>query len=501
MKWFPLALLLFPIFCFAQPCRYDLKIFPAFNKTSNVIYATSPGIPGFYLGESLTTSQNLTTDIFQPAGDTATKRALIIFAHSGGFINGTKDNEDMQALCDSFVQRGFVTASMNYRLNFNLFSSSSAERAVWRGTQDGSALVRFFKANAAAYNIDTNKIFFWGSSAGSFIALNLAYMEDAERPASTFTSPDLGCKDCSGIVSSHTSGIAGIVSCWGAIGDTNWIGSNNTIPSLMFHGTADGTVPFIQGNPFGLGTLPVVLGSKLINDRLNKLSVYHEFYPVTGEDHEYWGTSNGSFTPSFPTTYWKDIIDKAKLYMLGRMGLIACNALAINFVSFNAYANDNTVRLRWQMEENVGTGSSFDIQFSEDAQQWETIQTLVVRNAAQRSFVFNDVVRSSKVFYRLILHETNGDTITSHVVYVSSDAVPSVDVFPNPANGPVNVRLNGELSNCTLTIYDAKGMLVKKINASSNNAVVSIRGLDKGIYIVRVIQNKVLGKATRFVVL
>ena len=228
-----LIILLFPLSVHSQ-CRYFDRIFNTVSKTANVIYGNAPSITSIYLSESITVAQDLKLDIFQPDNDYESKRALIIFAHSGGFITGSKNNEDMQALSDTFAHYGYVTASMEYRMNFNLFSSSSSERAVWRGTQDASAAVRFFKQNAALYNIDSNKIFVWGSSAGAFLALGLAYVDDNERPASTIAAPNLGCKDCTGNNFPFTSKVAGIISCWGATKDTSWIHSNNNIPVQLF---------------------------------------------------------------------------------------------------------------------------------------------------------------------------------------------------------------------------------------------------------------------------
>ena len=298
----------------AQNIRYLNPVFASSTKTANVIYANAPSITTVYVSESFTSNINLKMDIFQPTGDTLTKRPLIMMIHSGAFINGTKDNQDMQALCDSFARRGYVTCSIDYRLNFNPFSSSSAERAVYRGLQDAAAAIRFLKAQRLTYKIDTNYIFPWGSSAGGFTALNLAYLNDSERPASTFTSPDLKCINCVGNTYPHTCKVQAIVNCWGAVGNTNWINaSNNNVPAILFHGDQDGTVPYNVGNPFGLSTLPTTYGSFSINQRLNAQNIYHEFYTGVGKGHEYWGTSNGTFNGI--TTDYQDIINKTAIFL------------------------------------------------------------------------------------------------------------------------------------------------------------------------------------------
>ena len=86
---------------------------------------------------------DLFLNVYQPTGDIHTQRPLIIFAHAGGFLNGNKDVDDMVALCDSFARKGYVTATIDYRKGFNPVSNGSAERAVYRGVQDGKAAVLF----------------------------------------------------------------------------------------------------------------------------------------------------------------------------------------------------------------------------------------------------------------------------------------------------------------------------------------------------------------------
>ncbi len=306
--------------CFAvssQNIRYLDPVFAGSTKTANVVYGNAPSITTVYVSESYTTNVNLKMDIFQPIGDTVLKRPLLMMIHSGAFINGTKDNQDMQAICDSFARRGYVTCSIDYRLNYNLLSSTSAERAVYRGMQDAAAAIRYMKAQRTTYNIDTSYIFAWGSSAGGFTALNLAYVDDNERPASTFAAtgrPDLKCINCTGNTYPHSSKIQAAVNCWGGVGNLTWINaSNNNVPAILFHGDQDGTVPYNTGSPFGLTTLPSTYGSFPVDQRLAAQNILHEFYTGVGKGHEYWGTTNGAFTNV--NSDYVDIIQKTALFL------------------------------------------------------------------------------------------------------------------------------------------------------------------------------------------
>ncbi|HQW84972.1 MAG TPA: carboxylesterase family protein [Ferruginibacter sp.] len=493
-------LLVFPFIANAQLCRYNERIFTSYDKTANVIYGNAPALNSPYILENNTTNQNLQLDIFEPSADTAQKRALIIFAHSGGFFNGTKDNQDMQALCDSFSKRGYVTASLNYRLGFNPLSSNASERAVWRGIQDASAAVRFFKHNATLYRIDTTNIFLWGSSAGAFMALGLAYVDDAERPASTFAAflrPNLGCKDCTGNNYTNTSLVTGIISCWGATKDTAWIQNNNNIPVQLFHGTADGTVPYTEGYPFGLSTITYVRGSQEIDEQLNRTSIYHEFYAEQGLDHEYWGTSNGTFIPGGPTVYWLDIITKAKNFMLGRLvSPPACGVVPITLTNFYGKLINDTVNLYWNtaLELNV---KNIIVEKSSDAvnfnQQFTTSPKGINGTGAAYSTI--DVNPYSGInYYRLKIVDLDGTYSYSDVIRINTpvkDMLLITQTYPNPVHDFINIELqSGKNQQIAISVFDFTGkqILTKTIQLKKGINITNIpmQQVATGIFMVQV---------------
>ena len=279
--------------------RYQNEIFDEVLKTENVVYGNAPDLPYIFLFEWNTVDIDLEMDIYQPSQDTITNRPVIIFIHPGAFFTGNNEVDDMVSLANSSAKRGFLAVSISYRLGLNVLSDYSGERAVYRGVQDLSAAIRFLRENYLQYGIDKEKIYAWGSSAGSFVGLHSIYTEDDERPESTyggFGDPDLGCINCEGNDYDQDGRPNALISCWGAIGDLDWIGQENTIPLIMFHGTADDVVPYESGYPFTVGiTLPFVYGSSLISERLNNLNIQNIMITEIGEDHEYWGASNGTW--------------------------------------------------------------------------------------------------------------------------------------------------------------------------------------------------------------
>lgn len=243
-----------------------------------------------YDGSSL----DLLMDVYQPSGDAMEDRPLVILAHGGFFLYGSKDGPDVIILAADLARMGYVTACVNYRLglaaNGNL--EASMTESVMRGVQDVKAAVRWFRANADGandYHIDPNQIYVAGVSAGGYIALHLAYLdEETEIPSYVnFENPGLagGLEGESGSPG-YSSDVRGIINLCGAIGDTAWIHPGDE-PALLFHGDEDATVPFGSDMQYLLGSIPVIEvdGSNSINERLNELEITHCFEIHEGFDH------------------------------------------------------------------------------------------------------------------------------------------------------------------------------------------------------------------------
>jgi para-nitrobenzyl esterase len=121
--------------------RYTTPVFSAYDSTMNIQYGANIKVNS--------QNQNLMLDVYEPSGDTETTRPLILIAHGGSFIGGTKTGTDVVTLCRDFAKMGYVVASVEYRLGIANFpfpgpDSTDASEAVMRATQDARAAVRFF---------------------------------------------------------------------------------------------------------------------------------------------------------------------------------------------------------------------------------------------------------------------------------------------------------------------------------------------------------------------
>ena len=311
-KEYYIFLLLFCFQIFSQE-RYLDEIFSDYDITENVVYGNAPDLPFIFLFEWNTIDIDLDMDIYEPSGDTEIARPVIIFLHPGSFFSGSNESDDMTSLAKDAAKRGYVGISANYRLGLNIISTYSGERAVYRGVQDASSIVRYLREFHQELRIDPEKIFLWGSSAGSFISLHLAYYDDSNRPESTYGSgndPDLGCIDCSGNNYNHDSRPTAIVSCWGAIAELDYINEDDTVPAILFHGSSDIIVPLDSGFPFTLNiALPIVYGSNQIHSRMDMMGIQNEIFIEEGEGHEYWGSLNGNWISGEPNDNYYQILN------------------------------------------------------------------------------------------------------------------------------------------------------------------------------------------------
>jgi alpha/beta superfamily hydrolase len=266
--------------------RYVDTVFSAVTKTPNIIYGNNTTIAG--------ANKNLFVDIYQPTGDTFEIRPLIILAHGGSFISGSRTSADIVQLCNNFAKRGYVTASISYRLYDNtLFplpdSLDMYDEAI-KAVTDYKAAIRYFykdRATSNTYKIDTNQIFIGGVSAGAITAINTAYIDSPNETApwiQTIIANNGGLEGTSGNAG-YSSKVKALISVCGAVGNTDWIDANDE-PIVSLHGTADDVVPY----GYGCATIATICiayleGSGNVHARCNALGIDNFLRIHYGQGH------------------------------------------------------------------------------------------------------------------------------------------------------------------------------------------------------------------------
>ncbi|HET6558903.1 MAG TPA: alpha/beta hydrolase [Prolixibacteraceae bacterium] len=237
---------------------------------------------------------DLKLDIYYPKSDLFKNRPLVMLIHGGAFYIGSKESACERELATSLAKRGYVVASIDYRLGFKLLPAD-IELSAYRAIQDAHAALRFLSHNAKGLGIDPHQVYVGGTSAGAMASLNVAFMDDDERPErimQAYREGRLGKIEESGNKYTEKFTIKAVANLWGGLSDLNIIDQEEKISVLSIHGTADDIVPYETDYPFrnaGMINRLVVdkmYGSKLINDRLKILGNRNRLVSLDGLGHE-----------------------------------------------------------------------------------------------------------------------------------------------------------------------------------------------------------------------
>ena len=152
--------------------------------------------------------EQLTLDLYRPAFAEGTL-PVVIAVHGGGWVGG--DKRDLPELYEYLASRGYVVASMAYRL---------APRWKFPAAQeDVTAAIRYVRDLAHTHSLDPQRIALLGRSAGAQIAVLAAYTaaDPAIRGVVSFYGPfalrwgydnpaKAGVVDSSGLLETYLGG-------------------------------------------------------------------------------------------------------------------------------------------------------------------------------------------------------------------------------------------------------------------------------------------------------
>jgi acetyl esterase/lipase len=227
-----------------------------------------------------------TMDIVRPREASNTPRPAVLLVHGGGFRAGAK--ESYIPLAVKLAEHGYVAATVNYRL--------SPRNQFPAAVEDVKAAVRFLRAGASKYNIDSDHIGALGGSAGGHLVLMLGLTAGVpefegsgpnreqssavqcvvdEYGPTDFTQSYSKSVDAAEVLPKFLGGdldherLAHIRSS-----PLNWV-TPNAAPTLAIHGTADNYVAYEQ--------------SLWIVERLIAAGVPAELETISGAGHGFRG--------------------------------------------------------------------------------------------------------------------------------------------------------------------------------------------------------------------
>lgn len=258
--------------------RYISPVFNTLKETFNIKYGENTTLSG----ETL----ELFVDIFEPDETGVNERPLVLLIHGGGFVSG--DKAMMHDICRGFASRGYVSATMSYRLYDGPFppfpDSTALIGSVIDAIEDAYGAMRFFVNDAQTddvYGIDPDMIFLGGGSAGGITSAWAAYMDEGDDIPDFMAQhidADYGIPGASNDLTAINPEIQGVLMYSGAIYNVSWMDENDE-PIFSVHDDGDPVVPYGVGfaNPAGFDLISLQ-GPEAVHAKAQELGVTSEVY-------------------------------------------------------------------------------------------------------------------------------------------------------------------------------------------------------------------------------
>jgi len=213
--------------------------------------------------------RHLSLDLYMPAQRDDTRLAAVVVIRGGGFTQG--DKEGYGPMAAALAERGFAAASIEYR--------ASGESVFPAAVEDTKAAVRWLRANADKFNLESDAIGAIGGSSGAHLALYLGvthgvaelegdgghptYSSSVSAVVGLATPGDLTKRPARGTqVAFLGSTFEEAPDLWATASPNSHIDASSP-PLLLIHSETDGAVPFelsIQlANSYGRAGVPVEL--------------------------------------------------------------------------------------------------------------------------------------------------------------------------------------------------------------------------------------------------
>lgn len=160
-----------PAECFVRPSFSE----GAVQVRSNINYGSAPSA----FGDDET---HLLLDLYMPPDieDLHAVRPAAVLMHGGTFTAGSKETDSLPRWARILAVRGYVVASINYRL-VPATDLHNPDAVANMAQEDARAAVRYLRKNAEKLRIDSNRIVVGGDSAGGVIALYYGYVRTASE--------------------------------------------------------------------------------------------------------------------------------------------------------------------------------------------------------------------------------------------------------------------------------------------------------------------------------
>ncbi|MEE9329245.1 MAG: alpha/beta hydrolase [Parvularculaceae bacterium] len=261
--------------------RYRDIVFAQVSVERAVVFGTGK--------RKFSADQQLAMDIHTPVGDTSTRRPVMILAFPGGFRFGARDEyDDLILIAEDFAKRGYVVASIDYRL-FEIAPTSFVEVqiGIHQAVHDMRAAIRFFREDADGanrYGTDGVNIFVGGMSSGAIMAAVAGTFDQGDEvpeAVEKYLAAHGGIAGDSRGDTSYSSAVSGVLMISGAVLDLSWI-DQNSAPIYAVHEEYDAIVPCRSDASISFWVSSKLSGACAVIPALRALNIPSQFFLLEG---------------------------------------------------------------------------------------------------------------------------------------------------------------------------------------------------------------------------
>lgn len=449
---------------------------------------------------------NLRFDLYQPSQsvDTEEARPLVVYLHTGnalpppfnGSPNGLRTDSCAVEICTRMARRGYVAASISYRLGWNPLAETLEERrgqllnAIYRALHDTRQFIRVMKADAAganAHRIDPSRIIVIGEGTGGYMALANATLD---KPAELFIekfrpdpfNPNVSYVDT--LVVGNLEGFGGLLTLYrpngfsstshfcvnmgGALADNSWLEAGD-VPMVSFHTLFDPFAPFTEGTVIVPTTGEPVVP---VNGPNTFMPLVHQY----GNNWPFQNLGSDPFTDAarsrYGNTYDEETLDT------NLEGLFP-----VLRPRWPAPATDESSPWQWWDPD------------SQLAQSPSPIPGLTVHQVSlasnpdmspTKARTYIDTVMAYANPRIVCALQLGPCAVTNVTIDETAPIATGVEVFPNPATDRVTITSQAAPIE-RYELFDMNGRLLGANTVNSDRIILERQGLQAGVYFVHLV--------------
>ena len=336
-------------------CDGDRLIEPIFNEIEIIeSVAFDVGVNTF------NAEVDLVMDIYQPVGDDLDRRPVVVMAHGGSFVAGSRTNPVMVATCTELARRGYVAASIEYSL-FSVLAlgfpdSTDLVNTIVKGMGEMKSAVRFFREDGLGeniYGVDPDLISVGGYSAGAILANHQGMLDDGDDIDDFLRTAidDQGGFENLGNRLEISDDILSVFNISGSVYRLGFI-DQGSAPIYSGQGDMDETVPYM----FGLtGGVVNTFGSFNINETYQSVGVESQLFTFVGGGH----------TDIFEPPFADDLVDMYDGFFEFNKDIV-CTALLssskdLPTTSASIFPNPSKGELNFQFSDDLNSEYNIEV--------------------------------------------------------------------------------------------------------------------------------------------